>query len=167
MEMEHPDHDPEIDLSAVERRLAAWRPSAGSLDRDRMLYNAGRAAANADGRVQTWRLATAALALLAVGMGGLMLHERSQRRAMEVALGARSRPSQSASTMPLLSATPTIEPFAPSSYFVLTSRLSRSNPDMLSPDVEFESRPPSIGPLEPLPQRRPLQLRDLQRVLDL
>ena len=33
------------DLTALERRLAAWRPAAGALDRDRMLYDAGRAAA--------------------------------------------------------------------------------------------------------------------------
>ena len=33
------------DLTALERRLSAWRPAAGALDRDRMLYDAGRAAA--------------------------------------------------------------------------------------------------------------------------
>ena len=39
------NHGLGADLSALERRLAAWRPAAGALDRDRMLYDAGRAAA--------------------------------------------------------------------------------------------------------------------------
>ena len=81
MDIEHPELEHEFDLSELERRLAAWRPAAGALDRDRMLYEAGRAAARADGRVQSWRLATAALVLLAVGLGGLLVHERSQRHA--------------------------------------------------------------------------------------
>ena len=61
MDIEHPEIQNEFDLSEFERRLAAWRPAVGGLDRDRMLYEAGRAAARADGRVQSWRLATAAL----------------------------------------------------------------------------------------------------------
>ncbi len=91
MDIEHPDHDPEIDLSAVERRLAAWRPAAGGLDRDRMLYEAGRNAARADGRVQSWRLATAALVLMAVGLGGMLARERSQRRGIGIIAFARTR----------------------------------------------------------------------------
>jgi len=169
MDFEHPEIENEFNLNAMERRLAAWRPASGGLDRDRMLYEAGRAAARADGRVQSWRLATAALILMVVGLGGLMMHERSQRHAMEVALAARTRPSQSAPTVPLLSATTAIEPFAPSSYFALTSRLAQGNPDMSSPDIELEPEPhrPATSPSDLLPQRRPLQPRDLQRVLDL
>jgi hypothetical protein len=170
MDIEHPDRDPEIDLSAVERRLAAWRPAAGGLDRDRMLYEAGRAAAKADGRVQSWRLATAALVLLTVGLGGLLAHERVQRRALETSItrAGRINPTQPAGEIASLTSneTPAIEP---SSYFALTLRLSRGNPDISSPDVDFEPKPhrPATGPLQVLPQRQPLQPRDLQRVLDL
>jgi hypothetical protein len=170
MDIEHPDRDPEIDLSAVERRLAVWRPAAGGLDRDRMLYEAGRAAAKADGRVQSWRLATAALALLTVGLGGLLTHERMQRRALEtsIAIAGRIDAAQPAAeiALPASAKNPAIEP---SSYFALTSRLSRGNPDISSPDVNFEPEPrrPATGPSDLPPQWRPLQPRDLQRVLDL
>jgi hypothetical protein len=169
MDIERSEIENEFDLSELERRMAAWRPTSRGLDRDRMLYEAGRAAARADGRVHSWRLATAALILMVVGLGGMLMRERSQRHAMEVALAARTRPSRSASPVPLLSATTAIEPFAPSSYFALTSRFSRSNPNMSSPDIDFEPEPhrQATGPLDLLPQRRPLQPRDLQRVLDL
>jgi hypothetical protein len=170
MDIEHPEIEREFDLSDVERRLAAWRPAVGGLDRDRMRYEAGRAAARADGRVQSWRLATAALALFAVGLGGLLMRERSQRQALEtsIAIAARINPAQPAVeiALPASREIPTIEP---SSYFALTSRLSRGNPDISSLDVDFEPKPhrPATGPSDPIPQRRPLQPRDFQRVLDL
>jgi hypothetical protein len=173
MDIEHPDHDPEIDLSAVERRLAAWRPTAGGLDRDRMLYEAGRAAARADGRVRSWRLATAALILMAVGLGGLLVRERSQRLALELslALASQIKPQHPVgeTALPTSRETAAIEPFAPTSYFALTSRLGQSILDMSSPGVEFEpkSHRPATGPSDLPPQRRPLQPRDLQRVLEL
>ncbi len=167
MDIDHSEIENEFNLSQVERRLAAWRPASGGLDRDRMLYEAGRAAAQADSRAQSWRLATAALALLTVGLGGLLAHERAQRRAME-AIASRINPAQPAREIALLASTetPAIEP---SSYFALTSRLAQGNPDMSLPDVEIEPAPhrPAAGPLEVPPQRRPLQPRDLQRVLDL
>ena len=47
MDIDKPRPDLENDLTAVERRLAAWRPAA-ALDRDRMLFHAGRAAAQAE-----------------------------------------------------------------------------------------------------------------------
>jgi hypothetical protein len=168
MDIEHP----EINLSELERRLAAWRPASGGLDRDRMLYEAGRAAARADGRVQSWRLATAALVLLTVGLGGLLAHERSHRRALEtsIAIAARINPAQPAEEIASSASreTSAIEPFAPDSYFALTSRLARGVPDLLS-NGEFEAdpqRPPAVPSMPPA-QRRPLQPGDLQRVLDL
>src|SRR5262249_5023003 len=80
MEANNPDHeivDPE--LSALEQRLAAWRPASGALDRDQMLYDAGRAAAHAENRLQSWRLATAALLVISIGLGGLSVYQRSLR----------------------------------------------------------------------------------------
>jgi hypothetical protein len=170
MDIEHPEIENEFDLSKLERRLAAWRPASGGLDRDRMLYEAGRAAARADVRIHSWRLATAALALLTVGLGGLLAHERAQRRVLEtsVAIASQIKPARPAGeiALPTPRETPAIEP---SSYFALTLRLSRGNPDISSPDVDFEPKPhrPATGPLQVLPQRQPLQPRDLQRVLDL
>lgn len=167
MDIEHPEIENEFDLSELERRLAAWWPASGGLDRDRMLYEAGRAAARADGRIHSWRLATAALALLTVGLGSLLAHERSHRRALETPV-AIAKPAQPAReiALPASTETPAIEP---SSYLALTLRLSRGNPDISSLDLELEPKPhrPATGPLQVLPQRRALQPRDLQRVLDL
>jgi len=169
MHSEHPEIENE--LNAMERRLATWRPVIGALDRDRMLYEAGRAAARADARVQSWRLATAALILIGVGLGGLLAHERSQRQTLEVAIAAWVDARQPAGEIvsPEFREIPAIEPFAPDSYFALTSRFARGNRDLSSPDVDFEAEPhrPATGPLERLPQPRPLQPGDVQRVLDL
>jgi hypothetical protein len=172
MDVKNPENEHDFDMSEVACRLAAWRPASGGLDRDRMLYEAGRAAAQADGRGQSWRLATAALTLLTVGLGGLLAHERSQRRALEtsIAMAARINPAQPAGEIASSASreTSAIEPFAPDSYFALTSRLARGVPDLLS-SVEFEADPqrPPARPSMPPAQRRPLQPGDLQRVLEL
>ena len=91
--MFNPDQD---HLSSLEERLRSWVPSAGGLDRDRMLFEAGRAGAQgpiqAVGSASSWRYATAAAVLLASGLGLAWYNERSQRRA----LGADIRKSGSA-----------------------------------------------------------------------
>jgi hypothetical protein len=166
MDIEYPENE----LNAMERRLAAWRPASGGLDRDRMLYEAGRAAARADDRVQSWRLAAAALTLLTVGLGGLLAHEQSQRQALEtsIAMAARINPAQPAGeiALPAPKEIPAIEP---SSYIALTLRLSQGTPDMSSLDRQLEPKPHRVATdrLQVLPERQPLQARDLQRVLDL
>ena len=159
------------DLSALERRLAAWRPATGALDRDRMLYNAGRAAAAAGAR--TWRLASAALLLATTGLGGLLFQQRSllaRERAERIELAARlAAPATAPAALapPVESAAP--GPPAPGSYLALTARLAEG--------VDFGSPPEGGGDREPRmpsppswePATRPVPLRpiDLQRVLDL
>jgi hypothetical protein len=174
MDIEHTENERELDLSEVERRLAAWRPASGGLDRDRMLYEAGRAAARADGRIHSWRLATAALTLLTVSLGGLLARERAQRRELEtsVSIASRIKPSRPVGevALPAPREDTAIEPFAPSSYFALTTQVARSIPEIASMDAEFDPktrRPSAVNPSERIPQRRPLQPRDLPRVLDL
>jgi hypothetical protein len=177
------EHDPE--LIALEQRLAAWRPASGTLGHDRMLYDAGRAAVEAESRVQSWRLAAAALALLAAGLGGLLVrqqsllahersllaHERSQRLVLETTLAARTGPSKPAEppeTAPLPTETPVIEPLSPTSYFALTPRLAKGFSDLSLPDVELEPAPgrPTSGPSEPFSHPGPLRPRDVKRVLE-
>ena len=72
METHGTPFDHENDLTDLERRLAAWRPAPGSLDRDRMLFEAGRAGVQIVDRTRFWRLATAASTLVAVTLGGLL-----------------------------------------------------------------------------------------------
>jgi hypothetical protein len=179
--MDSDNHGIEDDLKALEHRLIAWQPTAGALDRDRMLYDAGQAAARADGQIRAWRLATAALLFLTVGLGGLLVHqrsllereravltqERSRRRTMEAMLVDRNpAPAPSAPAPAPTSAGTTVEPLSPSSYFALTARLARDVRDPSSPDREIEPAPhrPSAEPVESLP---PLHPRDVQRILDL
>src|SRR5437764_15312701 len=70
----------EEDLSAVERRLAGWRPGPAGLDADAMLFAAGRAAGRR-GRLPALALC-GVLAVAAVGLGAWALTERAERLAI-------------------------------------------------------------------------------------
>jgi hypothetical protein len=169
--MEHDPHEDREVLRALERRLAAWRPSAGALDRDRMLYDAGRAAAQGRGRIRTWRLAAAALAVVTLGLGVLLERERSQRRALEIALAARATPPRPSPPAPPVEVVdiPPIETPAPNSYFAWNARLAAKPVDDLWPDLKVDREPHPSGPeprAEP-PRRAPLRPRDIEKVLDL
>jgi hypothetical protein len=155
MDIDKPDYetDHERDLRALEARAAAWRPSRGALDRDRMLFEAGHAAARAEARAWSWRLATAALALVSAGLGGALVQERTMRRALEVkaaytAPAIPSAASRALAASPHETSTPALEPPGPSSYFALTVRLDQGLRDLSSPDLDFEPEPhrPMRGP---------------------
>jgi len=169
-------------LSALADRLAAWRPSTGALDRDRTLYEAGHAAARAESGGRTWRLATALLAMVALGLSGLLVHQRSllarersvlaeerlRLRALGELLAARTEapgPSPSA----IGAAAPAFEPLSPISYFAMAARLSRGALELSSPDFDSHagSHRPAARPRDAIPQPAPLRTGDVQRVLDL
>jgi hypothetical protein len=172
------DRDPiGPDLTALERRLSAWRPSAGALDRDRMLYDAGRASVG----VGPCRLAAAALLLATTGLGGLLVQQRSQlarerallaaershRRELESALVARTESSRASSSGPATAEIGATEPPAPYSYLVLTARLAGGDAGPAGvgdgPEPPGPARDPAGGPASP-PALRP---RDFRRALDL
>jgi hypothetical protein len=182
MEFHHPDRSDESEehLKALERRLAAWQPSSGALDRDRMLYEAGRAAARADSHIQAWRLATAALLIVTAGLSALAVHQASQRLhersllALELAQERRMQTSTAATPSGLpaessRSQSAAAGSFAPASYFVLTTRLVAG--DVEAPWRETEDARPSQrrdpGQPESGPASAPLRPRDLKRVLEL
>jgi hypothetical protein len=175
--MQTPEHDPRSDLTPLERRLAAWQPATGALDRDRMLYEAGRAAALVEARGPsqplTQRLATAALALAAVGLGGLWVHERADRHALEQVLASRMGASESTPAP----GPPVPEPLpdwitdgrdsgalSPSSYLVLTARLvqGRGEDPSLAAEVPRDRQTRNV----PKPHLAPLRPRDFDRVLE-
>ena len=89
MSIERTGRDPEGDLSALERRLGNWRPAAGVVDRDRMLFEAGRAAARNESWGRFGGLSSAFLALVALGLGGLLVREQGNRRALEATVAAQ------------------------------------------------------------------------------
>jgi hypothetical protein len=66
--MSQPTHDPE--LTAVERALAGLAPSAGALDRDGLMFAAGRRSARPG---WAWRGAAVASTLAAAVLGALVL----------------------------------------------------------------------------------------------
>lgn len=75
-------HQPEDDLTAIERRLNGWQPNVDGLNADAMLFAAGLAA----GRRRTSRLLSpalcAVLAALATGLGFWGLSERAERQSL-------------------------------------------------------------------------------------
>jgi hypothetical protein len=159
--------NPEYDPSGFERRLASWLPAASALDRDRMLFEAGRAAARAESRGGVWPSAAVGLVALLAGLGGVLARERAQRQALEAALAARP-PAQAlvfASTPPRVAL---LEPgggrLGPSSYFVLTTRLASGELDFPPVALKPEAERPSRGTGAQSPTLRP---RGFERVLDL
>jgi hypothetical protein len=156
---------PEQDPPGFERRLASWLPAAPALNRDRMLFEAGRASARAEAKGKVWPAAASGLALLLLGLGGLFVRERSQRLALETVLATRppaEAPVLAATTPRVALPSPIIEPPGPSSYFVLTLRLAAGDLDF--PPVARQSsseRAPS-GTRPP-----PLRPRGFERALDL
>jgi hypothetical protein len=183
--MQNDNPDREGDLTALEQRLASWQPAAGTLDRDRMLYDAGRAAG--DARARYWRLATAALLLVSLGLGGLTMqqrswlgrerarltHEQGRRLELETALAALSDASRAS---PLAAApvvdVPPIGPPAPGSYLALTARLADGIGDGDWPGAAAIEREPAARPSGPAPaaakwRPAPLRAQDIEHILDL
>src|SRR5262249_39292774 len=157
------------DLTAMERRLAGWRPSTGALDRDRMLYDAGRAAGAAGRpRLLIGAALSLSLAILALSASlayqnsalarerALLAQERTHRQHLEMALAARTLPPQSSPSPPAPEAT---EPPAPSSYLAMMARLTAGADDPVSPRVLSDPEPrapapaPEGGPVRPSPLR--------------
>ena len=69
----------------LERPLTALEPLPGALNRDRMLFEAGRASAKAGARARFLTLAAATVAV-SIGLGLSLFSERSGRRALELAI---------------------------------------------------------------------------------
>ena len=155
MPMDPLKDNPEGPLSDLERRLGQWRPLPGSLDRDRMLFDAGRAAARAESGGRLGGALAASFALVAVGLGGLLVRERGHRHALEVTLVERTRePVIVEPVPPMLPAPPEL---APDSYLVLTRRILTTGLDDLPPSTSKVPR--GELPDRPVPSLVPLRVR--------
>lgn len=128
------------DLNDLERRLAAWQPSAAGLDADRMLFAAGRAsAARAPSRL-VWPAVSACLALATVFLGARWTAERAERLALAEEL--RHRPTASVPTpppRPTAVEPETTEPPPADSYLAVRRRWER-DPDSLLVMAESTGR---------------------------
>ncbi|QDV38768.1 hypothetical protein [Tautonia plasticadhaerens] len=158
-----PDRDdrpgPDEPLTPLEARLLGWRPSPGGLDRDRMLFEAGRSGALAEARGRFWRGATAGLVLASIGLVVALIDARVDQGALRDELAAMKarggvfdasvEPSWGTSSTPDPReiaaepvAPPPIEPVAldASSYLAMTRRL-------VSLDGTLADRPDDPAPI--------------------
>jgi hypothetical protein len=151
---------PEGDLTDLERRLTHWRPAAKYFDRDRMLYEAGRAAARAELRAWTGFASSAALALVTASLGVLLVRERAQRQDLEVRIVQRENAAK-APVLPEPMPPPIVaQPLSPDSYLALTHRLQTVGLDeALTPT---SGAPSDHAPAVPEPT---LRVRDVGRML--
>ncbi len=151
-----PDRIPRDDLTDLEHRLAALRPTSDRLDRDRMLFEAGRASARAEARSRAWALSAAASALVAIGLGVGLARERSRALDLERALIA-AKGTSPAHTAPSPTPARAIE-VAPDSYLALSHRVLAGLDEMTSVSYRRTDGPASPAPGRPL---SPRGLRDL------
>jgi hypothetical protein len=141
------------ELNEIERRLTLLRPSSGGLDRDRMLFEAGRASARAETRGRAWAVAVAASMVVAIGLGVGLVRERSLRHDLERALATRTPEARPAPPIPP-------REIAPDSYLALTRRALAG----LDDSPPSARRPPEAAPDPTPPPLRawsPAGLRDL------
>ena len=94
---DEPDRQEQI--NAIENRLARWKPSATAIDRDRLLFESGRAAGRAEARIRAIRGSIVGSILGAIVTGGILMRERG------LGHDVQSRPSRGES---LPTAPPTI-----------------------------------------------------------
>jgi hypothetical protein len=88
-----PDHDPR--LTQIELALAGLAPSPPRLDRDTLMYEAGRASARRESAGRRGWLTAAAIGLVALGQGALLARrppERVVERLVVVREPAQSEP---------------------------------------------------------------------------
>ncbi len=79
----NPTPDPDFDPAAIEASLRSLAPSRPAIDRDRILFEAGRASAGARSRPAWPALAAAAGFALVAGVEGALLATRPSARVVE------------------------------------------------------------------------------------
>jgi hypothetical protein len=154
----------EGDLNRLESRLGGWRPSLGGLDRDRLLYEAGRADVDARHRAHV-RLSlavslAATLAAFASGLAWRAEHARGTRLEAELAstrveldrliAAAERTPTPPSLVSPGALPASTSERPDPFTYLSLTRRIADGRIDL---DVRpGGSHAPEAVPTRPKPE---------------
>ena len=160
-------------LNELEARLRQWAPNLGGLDRDRMLFEAGRAEAVGGSRpgprVWLWKSAAAATVILALGLGLALRHERTQRRNLELALASVGAPPESIVESPpeSIAKLPEKHNPGPSSYLVLVRKVKLLEDPVDREPVRTAPDRNQGGPVT-APHSPPLlRAHDLDRVISL
>lgn len=127
---DEPDRQEQI--NAIENRLARWKPSATAIDRDRLLFESGRAAGRAEARSHTI-LASIACSLLTIVIAkGTIVRDRARNAAAQplpeksVAIEAESSATTNSELSAIDPAWNTNPNVSDDSYLAL-SRLAGSN----------------------------------------
>jgi hypothetical protein len=146
MDAHTPDH--EDDLSADERRLAAWQPAAGSLDTDAMLFEAGRAVGRGGRGRLLWPALCAFLAVQSVALAVWGLSERAERQALASRLREPApEPGTSPTPVAVLPGPASVP--APDDYAHLRRRMEQDPSRWLA--ALQPTGPQSVGPPPPEP----------------
>jgi hypothetical protein len=149
-------------LSELERPLRALNPIAGNLSRERMLFEAGRASAQAAARVRLAVL-TSVASVFIIGLTAFSFTERSKRHALELAIARfdRNREEPTSREIPPLSIASNDS--SPYSYRAL-SRLESSG-GLLEWNPTAEAIPAATNPTGAMSKHQPLRVRDAGKLL--
>jgi hypothetical protein len=151
-------HESPDDLTALERQLAACRPSAAGLDTDAMLFAAGQAAARRRGARIVWPAVACGFAVLSAALGGGLMNERTERLALADRL---NRLPTAVAETPASSVAPPAQPFSPDSYFAIR-RSAERNADMMFARADHRTVPLPARPEAPILRAWPGRLPDLK-----
>ena len=164
--MDSTGSDREADLNDLEEALAQLRPSSVALDRDRLIFEAGRAAGRAERRGWVGPATAAAFALVAIGLGGLWVRERVQRRGLEETIaGLDARALSPPRVQPATAVeAPSAQP-GPNSYLVLTRHLTSGG--MEARPIERTGVPSARSSDKPAEPPATLRLRAIGGLLEL
>lgn len=145
---------PADDLNALADRLRGWKPSAGALAHDRLIFEAGRAAGLAEARNsfrrRFWPPAMAASLLLAAGL--FMTRHPDRVEVAQVPQPPR----------PVVESPP-IPPLDPNSYLALSRQIAAGGLVPVRHDPARSESDPSTSADRP----PPLRARDLNHLLNL
>jgi hypothetical protein len=140
-------HENPNDLTALERQLAACRPSAAGLDADAILFAAGQAAARKSGSPVAWPVLAAGFACLSLILGAGLIGERSGRLALADRLNQLLAPVVEA---PASIAAPSPQPLPADSYFAIRRSIETSA------DMVFARADRQVAPLPAPPPEVPI-----------
>jgi hypothetical protein len=160
--MDPTEFDPPDNLSELERPLRGLNPIGGNLSRERMLFEAGRASAQADARVRFVVLSSVA-SVVVIGLAAFSFTERSKRHALELAFARldQNREKPASREIPPLSIASNDN--SPYSYRAL-SRLESSS-GLLESVPTPDAIPAARNSTGALSNQRPLRVRDTGKLL--
>jgi hypothetical protein len=146
----------------LEQPLEALEPLPGALNRDRMLFEAGRASAQAAARARFLTLAVVTLAV-SIGLGLSLVSERSGRHALELAFADLERKQSSTPIDTIPPAPVATNDFSPYSYRALS--LVQTPVGFHDPDPREKSSEPVRASAGSNAAQAPLRVRDTGKVL--